>query len=413
MEPYFTTTDGIGGRIKKRIADFLVSEIGIDGTKYEIKAFTDTEKIDVEKQWPENNGEEHLQLTLEKYNTDQNNAIRMITRHLRTSRKRVGYAGMKDKRAITVQRISIWKPEYERVKEFRSRYVDLRDAEWSADRIELGDLKGNAFEITIREIALGKEGLEKRILDFFKQAENGVPNYFGEQRFGGIRQVTHLVGKEFIEGSPERAVMLYLCNTNEREEEDVRTARQNLAASNDFAAATREFPMKYRYERSIIHHLCKYPKDYVGAFQKLPSKLQYMFTHALQSHLFNKVIAKRIGMGFGLKEIEGDVLEEGVPTAPLFGFESTIAEGKAGEIERKVLEEEAVSLEDFKVKEYPQLSSKGARKRIVLYPKDMKLIGIGEDEQTEGMRKAVISFSLEKGAYATTVLRELMKNEMR
>ena len=77
-----------------------------------------------------------------------------------------------------------------------------------------------------------------------------------------------------------------------------------------------------------------------------------------------------------------------------------------------MLEEEAVSLEDFKVKEYPQLSSKGARKRIVLHPKDMKLISIGEDEQTEGMRKAVISFSLEKGAYATTVLRELMKNEM-
>src|SRR3989339_538720 len=204
MEPYFTTTQGIGGRIKKRIADFRVSEIGVDGKKCEIKIFTDTEKVETEKQWPENTEEkEHLHLTLEKYNTDQNNAIRMITRHLRTSRKRLGYAGMKDKRAITAQRISIWKPEYERVKEFRSRYVDLRDAEWGSERIELGDLKGNAFEITIREIALEKEGLEKRILDFFKQAENGVPNYFGEQRFGGIRQVTHLVGKEFIEGSPE------------------------------------------------------------------------------------------------------------------------------------------------------------------------------------------------------------------
>ena len=412
MEPYFTTAQGISGRIKKRIADFKVSEIGVDGKKCEIKAFTDTEKIELEKDWPENRGEEHLHLTLEKYNTDQNNAIRMITRHLRTSRKRVGYAGMKDKRAITSQRISIWKPDYERVKEFRSRYVDLRGAVWSDKRIELGDLEGNAFEITIREISLEQGGLEKCILDFFKQAENGVPNYFGEQRFGGIRQVTHLVGKEFIKGSPERAVMLYLCNTNEREEEEVRVARQNLAATGDFAKATKEFPMKYRYERSIIHHLCKYPKDYVGAFQKLPAKLQYMFTHALQSYFFNRIIARRIEIGYGLGEIGGDILEDGIPTAPLFGFESRIADGKAGEMEKQLLEEEGFSLQDFKVKQYPQLSSKGARKRIVLHPKEMRLIEIGGDEHTEGMRKAVISFNLEKGAYATTVLRELMKNEM-
>ena len=128
--------------------------------------------------------------------------------------------------------------------------------------------------------------------------------------------------------------------------------------------------------------------------------------------MFNRIIAKRIEMGFGLKGIEGDVLEEGIPTAQLFGFESKLSDGKAGEIEKEIIEEENFSLQDFRVKQYPQLSSKGARKRIVLYPKEMELISIADDEHTEGMRKAVISFSLEKGAYATTVLRELMKNEM-
>jgi len=411
MEPYYTANGGIGGRIKKRISDFKVSEISFDGRLCEVKAFTGDEKIELEKQWPENNDMEHLHLTLEKFNTDQNNAIRMITRSMQTSRKRIGYAGMKDKRAITSQRISIWKPDYEKVKSFRSRYVDLRDAEWSDKRIELGDLKGNSFEITIREINLEKNKIEKIVKEFFEQAEKGIPNYFGEQRFGGVRAVTHLVGKEFIKGSPENAVMLYLCHTNEREEADVRIARQNLSTSLDFAAATKEYPMKYRYERSILHHLCKFPKDYVGAFQKLPPKLQYMFTHALQSHLFNRIIAKRIESGFGLGKIEGDVLEEGIVTAPLFGFESRISDGKAGEIEKEILEEENIAIEDFRVKEYPQLSSRGARKNIALFPKNMELLEIGEDEYTEGMKKAAISFTLEKGAYGTTVLRELMKND--
>src|SRR3989338_1466010 len=280
MGTYFTKTQGIGGRIKKRIADFKVREIAKNGEMCEIEAFDDTEKKELEKQWPENSAmKEHLILVLEKYNTDQNNAIRMLTRHLQTSRKRIGFAGMKDKRAITSQKISVWKPDYERMKSFRSRYVDLRMPEWSDDRIELGDLLGNAFEITIREIDGTEDGISRNILDFFNEAENGIPNYFGEQRFGGIRQVTHLVGREFVKGSPEKAVMTYLTFTNEREEEDVRAARIALAETLDFSKATKEFPMKYRYERSIIHHLCRYPKDYVGAFQKLPIKLHYIFTH--------------------------------------------------------------------------------------------------------------------------------------
>ena len=114
-------------------------------------------------------------------------------------------------------------------------------------------------------------------------------------------------------------------------------------------------------------------------------------------------------LGFGLKKISGDVLIEGKPSAALFGFESEIAEGKTGEIEKKILEAEGVKLEDFKVSEMPEVSSKGSRKGIVLIPEKIKLIETGKDEFNEGKLSAKISFSLEKGNYATTVLRELMK----
>lgn len=415
IKHYSTSTEGIGGSIKRRIADFIVEEIMPDGKVCWVKAFTDKEKIAVEKKWPEllkSNREEENQLilTMEKYNTDTNNAIRRVARFLQTSKRRIGYAGMKDKRAITCQRISIWNADLEKVKGIDSRYIDLRDAEWKKERVEIGDLKGNMFRVIIRNLELERKEIERRVKACFKEMERGIANYFGEQRFGGIRGITHLVGREFVKGSIEKGVMMYLTASDEREEEDVRNAREHLAETNDFSQATNEFPPKYRYERAILHHLCKYPKDFVGAFSRLPKGLTYMFTHAYQSYLFNNVINKRIEEGTGLEAVEGDILEDGFATAPLYGFESKLADGKVGEIERKVLEEDEVRLEDFHIKAFPQISSKGARKKILLFPGKLKLISIDEDEFNEGKLRAAVSFELTKGNYATTVLRELMKN---
>ncbi|MFH1696685.1 MAG: tRNA pseudouridine(13) synthase TruD [Candidatus Diapherotrites archaeon] len=418
LEHYSTASEGIGGSIKRRISDFKVCEINPAGKACTIEAFAEEgEKKEIRKKWPKEpeglpRGEgEQLILTMEKFNLDVNDAIRRIARFLQTSKKRVGYAGMKDKRAITAQRITLWKPDYERVKSFDSRYIDLRDAEWGNDKMRLGDLQGNEFEITIREIGLEKKEVEKRVKECFKQMKNGIANYFGEQRFGGIRMVTHIVGREFVRGNMEDGIMIYLTATVPGEEEDVKKARIALGKTRDFSQASKDFPVKYRYERAIIHHLCKYPNDFVGAFRKLPRALCYLFTHAYQSYLFNLIINKRIESGIGLGKINEDVLIDGLPTAPLFGFESKFAEGRIGKIERMVLEEEGITLAQFKVKEMPEISSKGARKNIALYPEKMKLHGVADDEFNTGKLKAVISFRLTKGNYATTVLRELMKNE--
>lgn len=407
---YATSSPGIGGLIKRRIGDFIVEEIALDGKVCEVKAFTATEKLKVEKTWPENTEQkENLILQMEKFNSDVNNAIRKITRFVGTSKKRIGYGGMKDKRGITCQRISFWQPDIERLKQFESRYIDLRPIEWSDERVELGDLQSNRFTIIIRDLKLEKEKLQETILQCFEQMKNGIPNYFGEQRFGGARNVTHIVGREFVKGNPEEAVKIYLTATFPAEEEAVRQARENLAKTWDYAQATKEFPTKFRYERAILHHLCKYPKDFVGAFGKLPKQLRYMFTHAYQAHLFNKIVAERMKAGIGLKAVEGDVLQDGLPTAALFGCESTFAEGKPGEIERKVLAEEGIELSQFKVAKMAELSSRGTRKPISLFPQKLQLLEIAEDEFYPGSLKAKVGFELTKGNYATTVLAELMK----
>ena len=416
MKDYFyTKAPGVGGRIKKRAFDFIVKEITPTGKKCEILAFNkeDGSKNYIEKNWPDPTGQEQLVLTLEKFNTDLNFAIRFMCRGMHLSPKRIGYAGMKDKRAVSSQRISIWNPDYEKVKNFTNRSLSLRDAEWSDKRVELGDLQGNEFEITLREIELDEKETKKRITQCMAEIEKGIPNFFGQQRFGGVREITHLVGRELVKGNVESAVMLYLTATAPEEDEETKNARQKLAAARDFADASKFFPPQLRFERAIIHHLCKYPRDFAGSLGMLPKYLRIMFTHAYQSHLFNRVIAWRLEEGLGLEPVEGDILIDGIPTAPLFGFESEFAQGKMGEIEKRALEEEGIELKDFKLKVLSELSSKGKRKSLALSPKNLRIKEVGKDELTDGSTKAVVEFFLSKGNYATTVIREIMKKEPR
>ncbi len=413
MGPEFfsTSAQGIGGQIKRRYTDFVVEEVQRDGTVCEAKRFVEAgTHTGEELKVPQNKLEkEQLHLDLEKINRDLNFCIRKIARFLRCSRKRIGYAGLKDKRAVTCQRISIFRPDVERLQLFHSQGIQLRNPKWSSDRIELGMLKGNRFTVAVRDVALPEKELRQRVKECFREMRKGIANYFGEQRFGGIRGITHRVGEEFIRGNAKEAVMLYLTHVDEREEEAVKEARKRLKETNDFAEASRLFPVKFRYERAMIHHLCRFPNDFVGAFARLPKQLRYLFTHAYQSYLFNKIIDERFRQGIGLGKEMGDVMLDGKPSAPLFGFDSAFAAGKPGEIEKKVLAGEGIQLQQFRVRQMPELSSRGTRKPIVLVPEELRLVKICKDEFFEGKRAATFSFYLGKGNYATTVLRELMK----
>ena len=417
MEPVFVTkSEKLGGRAKQRYTDFVVEEVQADGRVCKVERFDreveERKKTDRMKV-PEKSGEQ-LHLDLEKINTDTNFAIARMARGLGVSKSRIGYAGLKDKRGVTCQRISLYNPDVEKVERFGFRGLELRNPKWEDVRLELGDLKGNNFVITVRDLDKSGEDLKRIFEDFKLQAENGLPNFFGTQRFGGKRMITHRVGKLLIQGKVEQAVMIYLTETFDGEHEEMKNARINLAKTGDFSQAIREFPMKSRNERTMCQHLCMHPKDFAGAFGKIPKKMKFFYTHAYQSWIFNRILEERI-KEFGdkwIEEIDGDVLEDGIPTALLPGIETTFSEGKAGEIEKRVMEEEGVKFEDFRVAWMSDLSSNGNRKKIALFPKDFEFIETGEDVFNDGKKYLKVSFFLEKGLYATTVLRELLKEEI-
>lgn len=417
---FLTTTKPLSARVKQRYSDFIVEEIYLENNeekKCEVKRFNipfeergKTKPIEILEN---KENKKDLILILEKINTDTNYALSQISRGIGVSKNRIGYAGLKDKRAITSQRISVYEPNLEKIKKFGVKGLELRNPVWG-ERIELGDLVGNEFNITLRNISLNEEEIKKITNDFNEQIKNGIPNFFGTQRFGGKREVTHLVGKELLKENYKEAIMLYLTKTFEEEKEDIKKARINLAKTLDFKNALKEFSIECRQEKAILNSLIKNPTDFLSAFKTLPKKTQYLFTHAYQSYLFNKIIKKRMEL---LKEnpliaTKDDEVKDGVVLANLIGYETKFSRGIMESIEKEILNEEGIDFSFFKIKSLSELSSKGSKKEISLFVKNFKLEKIFEDEFNEGKKAITISFFLTKGNYATTVLRELIKEEI-
>ncbi|HET8685781.1 MAG TPA: tRNA pseudouridine(13) synthase TruD, partial [Methanosarcina sp.] len=270
-------------------------------------------------------------------------------------------------------------------------------------------------------------------------AQGGVPNFFGIQRFGSVRPVTHLVGKAIVEGDFEKAALLYIAEPFPDEPEETKKARQFVKETRNFKEGLKTYPLRLGHERAMMNHLIANPDDFAGAFLVLPKNLYRMFVHGYQSYIYNTILCRRIEKGLPLNQaVEGDIVcfknELGLPdsskteevkaetvtamnrlikrnrafiTAPLPGYNTEFASGIPGEIEQAVLKELKVPLQGFNIEEIPEMSSKGTRREILLQVEPK--FKVDEDDLNPGKSKAVLEFMLPKGSYATTVLREYMK----
>ena len=344
--------------IKREPEDFVVEEVTREG---KILSINGSYFFDEKSRGNE------LICVLIKKNWDTLLALKEISKRLHISRNRIGFAGTKDKRAITSQLISLSGAKKEELEKVKIKDIQLKLLYYSNERISLGFLKGNHFRI---KVYTNKKPKEAKL----------IPNYFGVQRFGKTRPITHLVGKEIIKGNPEGAVWVYLTKTFETEKEEVKKARRRLAKEKDLKNALDYFPFYLKYERTLLNHLAEYPGDYIGAIRVLPKTLKLMFVHAYQSYLFNKMLDYAIKNKIEAKEL------------PLVGYSSDLEEWQKG-----ILEKEGIALSDFHVKFIPELSAEGLTRKAFIEVNDFKIV----EETSESI---TIEFSLPKGVYATNVI---------
>ncbi len=420
MGLYVTKTPGVGGKIRQLIDDFYVEEVS-------------SKKVNKEGQY--------LIVELTKWDWDMHHVVRDLSRSLGVSQKRFSWAGTKDKRALTKQKISIWGISEEKLSSVNLPRVELHAIGRSNKKVELGDLLVNSFQITIRDVDVPPEEAEKRIQSISEEIAQlgGIPNFFGVQRFGTLRSITHLVGDAILRGDFERAAFTYIAKPFPSEPEETRSAREYVWRTRDFKGGLKLFPRYLRYERAMMNHLVSNPGDYIGAFRVLSLGLQKLFVHAHQSYIFNKILSRRLQKELPLNvSMEGDIVcfvnKSGLPdvsrtqfvnkdnvdginnlirrkraflTAPLVGYESKLAKGEPGEIERSVIDEMITDVDDFAIPKMPELASSGLRREILLSVQPTHEI---DADLKSNCTKIVLRFSLPKGCYATVVLREYMKS---
>ena len=433
MEVYATKTLGIGGKIRQVVEDFIVEEILIDGSTAKISP-GETPLIIGEGKY--------LVCLLVKRNWDNLLAVREIARKLGVAYKDVHIAGIKDAKAVTAQHISIKGAAPEQVAKVKVDGLTLAPLRFQNFKISPYHLYGNRFTITIRSISHTitetKERVEKTLAEL--NAFGGIPNFYGHQRFGTIRPITHLVGKEIVKGNFEMAVMTYLAFPHEFEHERAREAREKLMETRNFEWALENFPRHLKYEILMLKHLSKKPDDYIGALRRLPLQLRRLFTQAYQSYLFNRFLSERIRRKFPLKEPQiGDYIvyvdQRGLPTQysakvaeqnleeirsltekgkvrvaiPIIGYKQQPSEGIQGEIEKEILEKEGIKPQDFYIKDMREASAKGELRAALTPLIDFSYEKPCRDSANPSKRMLKCSFTLQRGSYATVFLRELMK----
>jgi len=434
IETYVTQSPGVGGRIRQLLDDFMVEELLVDGSLAEVSP-------PVEPWEPAGEGQ-YLICVLVKRRWDTFLAVREVAQRLRISQKRIRFAGIKDTKALTAQHISLQNVSPSKVLDVQIKDITLYPQRFSKERVYSQLIKGNRFHITVRGIDHPVSVIEERTKTVQDEIERlgGVPNFFGHQRFGTIRPNTHQVGKHLTRGDAERAALVFLAEPSIHEHPEAREARQRLQDNLDFGEALECFPRFLRYERFMLRHLAKYPRDFVGAFRELPRRLRKLFVQAYQSYLFNRFLSERIRRGIPLDEPQiGDYTikldEHGLPTeeydqatatniqtiedavkegklcvaAPLIGPDQPPSKGVQGEIEQEILENENVTPEKFQLSFMPEATAEG-RVRAVLNPVwNLVQEEIAEDKENEGKQMMKLGFNLNRGSYATVVLREFMK----
>ncbi|NNG01751.1 MAG: tRNA pseudouridine(13) synthase TruD [Desulfobacteraceae bacterium] len=329
--------DGIGGQLKSEPEFFQVEEI----LPYA----------------PCGEGE-HVFVVLRRKNLNTMDVARQIQRVLGVNATDVGYGGRKDKWAVTTQtfsiRISLSVPLSDIQNALSDLPVEILELKRHGNKLKIGHVSANRFRIIITDCV--PDALERANTVAQRLKENGIPNFFGEQRFGEAYR------------NLDRGLALFSTRKKSRRRSDVFLVSAVQAAL---------------FNAWLAQRMGR------GEF----------------SEMLPGDVAKKTDTGglFTVSDVEEarSRLHQGaiVYTGPIFGYKMMSAGETAGGIETGLLASFGMTPLDFK-----PLRAKGTRRPAILHIPDLAIETVGQ-----GLR---FSFTLPSGAYATTVLREFMKTKV-
>jgi tRNA pseudouridine13 synthase len=394
MDCYCTSFAGTGGSIKHGSEGFRVSEL-VD------------ESLDISLSYDENH--RYPLYVLEKQDIDSNHALFEIERELHM---RFRVMGIKDAKAVTSQYAGMERVMRNPPTELRSRHTRLTLKGFTKQPLEKRFLAGNKFEIRIYNARSSD-------LSSFVPQVIKVGNFYGLQRFGSERLVTHLVGREIVKRNFTQAVCLLLSYTTEFDSQMSREIRNKCSDPKNYRQVLKILPRGMDIERQVLSTLVA-GKNAIAALRAVPIMIRRLFVQAYQAYIFNRCLSRAIMGGEDLLqpragdlcfEMEGrvtfgriikfnpDSKTKLVPAIRMAGYSFQPGKGRFENITRAILQEEEVDPKEFYIKEMQELSHQGGFRQAPLWCTDFWY----------ELDPLMVSFKLPKGSYATTLLREIIK----
>jgi tRNA pseudouridine13 synthase len=377
---YSTNFEGIGGKIRSSPDDFFVSEILDPRTLSNIS---------------QKDG--YAVYKLKKHGIDTNHALSEI---FKIHGLRLKALGLKDASATTEQFVCDTSNSKSPEKFSTNRY-ELKRIGFVSKPLTKKDMIGNHFDIKIQDADFIKIGN-------FKEYDK-ILNFFGYQRFGSKRPVSHLIGKAILQNDFEQAIHLLLSFSSEYDSVENNKIRKMLEDKSNFSKALKEIPPQMDLERIVLNEMVQHG-NVLKAIRAIPLSLRRFFVQAFQSYVFNCVVSQAFNYGEELfSPKEGDVCYDKKNNLgryqndpdqrlaiPLVGYSYSKKNRFDYQIS-KVLEKEEIRARDFFSKEMQEVSSEGGFRQSTIKCESFSVNGL------------LVSFTLSRGSYATILLREIMK----
>jgi tRNA pseudouridine13 synthase len=398
MECYSTNFAGINGTIKETNEEFQVSEI-IDYAFLKPPNFS-----------PVQNNEHRFPLyLLEKHNIDSNHAVIEIKKQ---SGLKLRIMGIKDAKAETSQYASSEQtknlPKYIITPKTKLNLLGFL-------RIPLSKsaLIGNSFKIKINQTS------ENNIQPFLLEL-NKIANFYGLQRFGSERMVTHLVGKALLERNYNKAIEYLLSYTTKYDSKFSKEIRERSRDPNNYQKLIKIMPKGMDLERLILYALVE-GKDSIAVLRSVPINIRRLFVQAYQSYVFNKCLSNALLCNEDIQKCkDGDLcfeierplvfgkirkFREGIdsnndvmPAIRLVGYNYQPGKNRFDHITKRILSDENILPSYFYLKDLQELSLQMGFRQTLLCCSEFSHFDMLD-----------LSFKLPKGSYATVLLRELIK----
>lgn len=315
---------------------------------------------------------EHLIVKIRKKDLATWDAVEIIARHVGCRPRDIGYAGLKDKNAMTIQSISLHKQYEEKLKNFSHDNIKILETTYHNNKIKVGHLKGNKFFIRLKRVTPVDNQKLQNVLEQIVQF--GMPNYFGYQRFG-IDGDNYKKGKDIIDGKlKEKRRNLRQMYIN---------AYQSYLFNTWLSKRIEISKLIVAFEPKEIYEKLSLPLEIVKQMKAQPHPFKLMTGDLMSHYPFGRI--------FLVEDMEDEAKKffefDRVPTGLLAGRRVKKAEDLAYSIEQNYDE---------------KLQEDGSRRFSWVFPQEV------QSEYKEDKNWFELQFSLPKGSYATELIRELI-----